>query len=829
MFHRTNTNNSTHRNTGATDPQHTQPSQPETSGVGHDARTTLAQQDTSGLPQSTTRRRHASNLPPRREGALTQPGSSTAAGKLPATGGELEMEAGTRTEGEQAVVTAEAAQAQRTGAQLTIERLQQVSTAAAAIPAAATVMSHKPTTLAGLQADFLAAKNRPVRPDVYLQLCQAYRLHDERHVDEGHENVTGRTLTDRMDDAAIRLAGYASGMHGQDMDAMLKYSFRSGLPNPISTALPSMLTFGASSFIGTIHGPWAGFGSALAFALAKPFMAGGIQPAIVSLCDSIRGRNGPTVLAKGEVNDEVWLDAAALTLEGMDDRARTAIAAFDQAVQTALTARGIASPAELENPAVLQRFLAEVSDDHMAAMRQGLEGIQQALENSAPQTQEVLAAFSDAAAAEEAAHRPTMLEQREIALKSQVSNLRQEEGNSWQRIPRSLRASGGTLTTALSGLKPDEMPAKGHINPAIHRASQLEGLNKYASAAIGTGWAAATSLVQSPMAGLDERNKQEFNVKAAIAFYDAFTPEGKRRYLAGEEMDPARDVDEAKLRGIFTSVSEYMVKSTQENLKQRQKVLGAEIRAAGHALNALPENTAGITPPEMRTKIDRYKAMTADLAAVTQGIRDGNPNFLSNLPNREVREAFDGCVTSGGKHVLENMTLVKYAKEGELKAQWTQKVSTDVSMFGLAGQFTPSIVNKLAAGICGGAGHVPNAVVGFLGFYNLAASFAGAQTQYAAINAKNNLREGNPKPSNARTFLRGNTAPVTQALANRHAAHALGGAGEVITSGRRTVNSPLAQGLGDEGLRRRTRGGQDDATGGEPSTTQDDTDAITRG
>ncbi|RMQ23993.1 Type III effector HopAU1, partial [Pseudomonas syringae pv. delphinii] len=91
-------------------------------------------------------------------------------------------------------------------------------------------------------------------------------------------------------------------------------------------------------------------------------------------------------------------------------------------------------------------------------------------------------------------------------------------------------------------------------------------------------------LLQSPMAGLDERNKQKFNVKAAIVFYDAFTPEGKQRYLAGEEMDPDRDVDQAKLRGVFTSVSEYMVKSTQENLKQRQKVLGVEISDAGHAL-----------------------------------------------------------------------------------------------------------------------------------------------------------------------------------------------------------------------------------------------------
>ncbi|WP_198414913.1 hypothetical protein [Piscinibacter terrae] len=826
MVHRTD---NTQRSNQPTDLQHSQRSQGSVStpNVVQDPRT-LEQQDSSGLTRSTTRRRRppaSSGLVPRRENTLPPSSSSTAAGRMPATGGDLEMGSGAQAQGALTVATTAAPDVERTGAELTIERLQQVSAAAATIPAAATVMSHKPTTLAGLQADFLAAKNRPVHADVYLQLCQAYRVHDERHVDEGHENVSAKTMTDRMDNDAIRLAGYASGMHRGDMDNLLKASFRSGLPNPISTALPSMLTFGASSFIGTIHGPWAGFGSALAFALAKPFMAGGIQPAIVSLCDSIRGRNAPTVLAKGEVNDEVWLDAAALTLEGMDDRARTAISAFDQAVQAALTATGIANPKDLDTPATLQRFLAEVSDAHMTAMREALDGVQQALENSAPQTQEVLRAFSDAAD-EEAGNRPSMMDQRETTLKAEFSNLRQAEGNSWQRIPRTLRASGGTLTTALSGLKPDEMPQ--HINHAVHRPSHLEGLNKYASAAIGTGWAAATSLVQSPMAGLDERNKQEFNVKAAIAFYDAFTPEGKRRYLAGEEMDPARDVDETKLRGIFTSVAEYMVKSTQENLKQRQKVLGAELRDAGHALNALPEDTSGINPPALRNKIDRYKAMTADLAAVTQGIRDGNPNFLSGLPNREVREAFNNCVTSGGKHVFENMTKVKYAKEGELKAQWTQKVSTDVSMFGLAGQFTPSIVNKLAAGICGGAGHVPNAVVGFLGFYNLAASFAGAQTQYAAINAKNNFREGQPKPTGMATFGRGNTAPWTQFRANAHTSSALAGADEVLTSGRRMVNSELAEGLGAEGLRRRGRS-QDD-TAGEPSTSApgDNTDAINR-
>ncbi|TSC22678.1 type III effector, partial [Pseudomonas sp. ST1] len=140
-------------------------------------------------------------------------------------------------------------------------------------------------------------------------------------------------------------------------------------------------------------------------------------------------------------------------------------------------------------------------------------------------------------------------------------------------------------------------------------------------------------------------------------------------------------------------------------------------------------------------------------------------------------------------HVLENMTKVKYAKQGELKAQWTQKVSTDVSMFGLAGQFTPSIVNKLAAAICGGAGHIPNAVVGFLGAYSLAASFIGAQTQFAAINAKNNFREGNPKPTSLETFMRGNLAPVMQASANRHSQHALQGAEQAISTARQALNS----------------------------------------
>ncbi|TSC21598.1 type III effector, partial [Pseudomonas sp. ST1] len=131
-------------------------------------------------------------------------------------------------------------------------------------------------------------------------------------------------------------------------------------------------------------------------------------------------------------------------------------------------------------------------------------------------------------------------------------------------------------------------------------------------------------------------------------FYDAFTPEGKQRYLAGEEMDPDRDVDQAKLRGVFTSVSEYMVKSTQENLKQRQKVLGVEISEAGHALNALPENTSSISAPEIRAKVERYKALSADMSAVTQAIREGNPNFLTDLPDGEVKKAFDDCVNSGG-------------------------------------------------------------------------------------------------------------------------------------------------------------------------------------
>lgn len=725
--------------------------------------------------------------------------------KQPASGGVFEMAGGPRTEGAQ---TAATAAARPTGAELTIERLQDISTAAAAIPAAATVMSHKPTTLAGLETTYLAARNRPVHADIYLQLCEAFRVHDERHADEDHKDISAKTMTDRMGNEAICLAGYASGMHRGDMDNLLKYSFQSGLPNPISTAVPSMMTFGASSFIGTIHGPWAGFASALAFAVAKPFIAGGIQPAIVSLCDSIRGRNGPTVLAKGEVNDEVWLDAAALTLEGMNGRTRQAITTYEQAVQTAMAATGIADPKVLNTEAGLQRFLRELRDDHLTAMREALDGLQDALANSAPQTLEVLGAM-------EAAHRPNMLEQRETTLIAEFSNLRQKNGNDWQRIPRTLRATGGTLTTALSGLKPDEMPK--NVNLAIHRPSRLEGLNPYASAAIGTSWAAGISLLQSPMAGLDEQNKQQFNVKAAIAFYDAFTPEGKQRYVAGEAMVPA-DVDEAKLRGIFTSVAEYMVKSTQENLKQRQKVLGAEIVAAGHVLNALPDNTAGITPRELRAKVDRYKEMRADLAAVTQGLSTGTPNFLSGLPNREVRQAFDRCITNGGQHVWENMTKVKYAKQGELKAQWTQKVSTDVSMFGLAGQFTPSIANKLAAAISGGADHVPTWVVGFLGFYNLAASFAGAQTQYAAINAKNNFREGTtPKPTGVQTFIRGNIAPVTQTLADSHTRNALQGAGSALASGRQAINAPLAQNLGAEGLRRRS---------GNRGQNDDDTDAI---
>ncbi|RML69382.1 hypothetical protein ALQ90_200277 [Pseudomonas savastanoi pv. savastanoi] len=431
-------------------------------------------------------------------------------------------------------------------------------------------------------------------------------------------------------------------------------------------------------------------------------------------------------------------------------------------------------------------FFDHLSDTHFNGLREALEGVNNALQNTAPQTRESLRALEEAS-------RPNMLEQRETTLKAEFSNLRQKEGNDWQRIPRSLRASGGTLTSGLSGLKKDEIPTR--MNPALDRKSHFEGLNALASPAVGTSYAAAISLLQSPIAGLDERNKQKFNVKAAIVFYDAFTPEGKQRYLAGEEMDPDRDVDQAKLRGVFTSVSEYMVKSTQENLKQRQKVLGVEISEAGHALNALPENTSSISAPEIRAKVERYKALSADMSAVTQAIREGNPNFLTDLPDGEVKKAFDDCVNSGGMHVLENMTKVKYAKQGELKAQWTQKVSTDVSMFGLAGQFTPSIVNKLAAAICGGAGHIPNAVVGFLGAYSLAASFIGAQTQFAAINAKNNFREGNPKPTSLETFMRGNLAPVMQASANRHSQHALQGAEQAISTARQALNSSLGQNL----------------------------------
>ncbi|KWT00096.1 type III effector [Pseudomonas syringae pv. cerasicola] len=684
----------------------------------------------------------------------------------------------TQTEGMQATAATE---------QLTTARVRDITAAAKVIPDGTTVMSRKPEDLSQLQTAYLAAKNAPTHPDLYLKLCETFRVHDERHASEGHENICAKTMTARIDDDAIRVMAYASrGMHGGDVNNFLKFSFNSGLPNPISSALPSMLTFGASSFIGAVHGPWSGFGSALAFAVAKPFMAGGIQPAIVSLCDNIRGRNAPTVLAKGEVNDEIWLDAAAQTLEGLNEDTRRALTSFGDAVQAAITSVGIRDPKFLETDEGLESFFDHLSDTHFNCLREALEGVNNALQNTAPQTRESLRALEEAS-------RPNMLEQRETTLKAEFSNLRQKEGNDWQRIPRSLRASGGTLTSGLSGLKRDEIPTR--MNPALDRKSHFEGLNALASPAVGTSYAAAISLLQSPMAGLDERNKQKFNVKAAIVFYDAFTPEGKQRYLAGEEMDPDRDVDQAKLRGVFTSVSEYMVKSTQENLKQRQKVLGVEISEAGHALNALPENTSSITPPEIRAKVERYKALSADMSAVTQAIREGNPNFLTDLPDGEVKKAFDDCVNSGGMHVLENMTKVKYAKQGELKAQWTQKVSTDVSMFGLAGQFTPSIVNKLAAAICGGAGHIPNAVVGFLGAYSLAASFIGAQTQFAAINAKNNFREGNPKPTSLETFMRGNLAPVMQASANRHSQHALQGAEQAISTARQALNSSLGQNL----------------------------------
>lgn len=104
-------------------------------------------------------------------------------------------------------------------------------------------------------------------------------------------------------------------------------------------------------------------------------------------------------------------------------------------------------------------------------------------------------------------------------------------------------------------------------------------------------------------------------------------------------------------------------------------------------------------------------------------------------------------------------------------------------------------------------------MVGFLGFYRLVASFAGAQTQYAAINAKNNLREGTPKPTDLATFMRGNTAPVTRSRANGHTAKAVEG---ILTSGRKPIHRELAQGLGAEGLRRRSSrqdGGDTDAIG----------------
>ena len=621
------------------------------------------------------------------------------------------------------------------------------ASASAQAASSSAIVSPHHALLARLADEFKVADERAVNPGQAAALINEVRRHGPRaHAEPGvAPAATNDELMGHISEEHVQAWFEAQGVNAEQASAMRHAAFLSGLPNPSGTFLTNALQFIASPWLSSAtHKPWNGTALGLATAFASAPLNALQQSAVVTVGESIRDHGGPVVVPdKKNINDRHFLPELARQLE---QRVQDFSSHHEAAAQLA-QAHGLDLPALHEEMAAqreqggdgrLPTALADLPAEALAALRR--------------QGQRLLAA-------EEQLH----VTQRDF-LMTQGAHERQLKGNSWQAIPRTIRSPAAGLFSLLG------KSGSGITGPIAQTVASL---------VITAG--------QHLAAGLDERNKQDYNNQLNLMYGDCLTETGHAKFARGEPVTAA-DIDSDKLRGFMQFPAQSFARQVARDLETQRAALSEDIdrRSTSSA-----SGEAGAAQTAEAADLARDREALAHLESDIAHLKSGNLTQLhTGGLGESLLAATDGGVLS---EALRRQVVGKYTMR-EFSAQTAQRVG-QMFHLGVLGSAVPSVTGKVVSAVMGGVKKSPaGVVVGIAGASGIMAGI-GARSTHTAISVKNNRREADPDIGLAAQVGRGVMGGLDEMNAQRAGKQASRAMNEALAEERINDTLQFARGL----------------------------------
>lgn len=546
-----------------------------------------------------------------------------------------------------------------------------------------------------LQAAIEAAQNRPVDTEAAASL-----VNDLRRMGPGagaDRAATNADLMKGVTDEKVKAWYAAQGLTEANVEALRKAAFRSGMPNPTGSFLNNAIQYIASPFVGAHAGPWAGAGVGFAAAAVGAPMNAFQQSAVVTLCESIREHGGPVIVPdKKNINDKHYLPELSKDL-------KTAVNEFSgahDALQTKMRELGFAA------------------DTHLPSKLQSLEPAQ--LQTLREQVENLV-------------QKETKLfdTQRDFMM-TQGAHERQWKGNTYQAVPRTLRAPVASYV----GLK-SKLDLGKSVSPTGQSVVSL-----------------ILTAAQHVAAGFDERNKQEYNNKLNLMYGDFFTAQGNEKLKSGVPLE-ASDIDVKKLRNFVNFPEQSLVKHVSAETKRQ--IDGLE--------KVLNDTTA---PARPAADVDKDRSALQALKDDAAKLKSGK---LTELTPGGLAESL---LVASDKSVVSPQLLAdvkaKYTMR-EFSAQTAQRLGQMLHL-GVLGSAASSIIGKVSSAAVGGTKEAPLQQALTVPIASGIMAGFGASFQHTAISVKNNRREAETDPGLLTQVGRGMWGAAGEITSNRRGTQA---------------------------------------------------------
>jgi hypothetical protein len=540
--------------------------------------------------------------------------------------------------------------------------------------------------LARLEAELAQAARREPCPELAAALINELRRHGPRaHVNAAAPAAeTNDALMSHVTGAHLQSWFRAQGVTDEQAAALRRAALLSGLANPAGTFLSNALQFIAAPWLAaSTHQAWNGAATGLATALASAPLNALQQSAVVTIGESIRDHGGPQVVTdKDHIGDKHFLPDVSRRLEqGIQEFSGLHLEMERLAASHHLDLRALGMEMEAQREARggarLPAALARLPAESLAALRQ--------------HGQRLLAA-------QKRLHRT----QRDF-LVTQGAHERQWNGNAWQALPRTLRGPAAGLFSLVG---------KGATTAGGPIAQTVASL--------------LITAAQHLAAGLDERNKQDYNNRLNLMYGDCLTAEGQARFARGEAI-AAADIDLDKLRGFIRFPAQSLVGQVTRELELQRTALRE------HIDGRIGSSASGEDLARDREALARLEA---DISHLKRG-------SLARLSPGGMGEsllvAADGGVLS---EALRRQMVRKYTLR-EFSAQTAQRIG-QMFHLGVLGSAAPSATGKVVSAMLGGVKKAPAGVVAGVAAASAVMAAVGARSTHTAIAVKNNRREADP-------------------------------------------------------------------------------------